>query len=347
MFQDDALRFSVEESVWFQKGQEVQELLSIALDPDISIQEHDQYVSIKGALLLTGEYKKSESPSEEPFEYTNARYVQETADREDGTTEMSHRFPVDITIPKNRIPSLDEVFVTIETFDYELPEADCLKLLADLSINGVSRQSADYMAEEPAEHHGAYPETPEYDPAYGEEAAYEPEPAMFRGYTLEAEADEAMKEQAYNELFMDDSERDSDESELYTPFEVEVRKTPAKEVTYFSHAYEEEQAEESSYQAQASTYKERHEQAAKAASEEPVRTDENALYLTKIFTRDDEEEFSRVKMCIVQQGESIDSICEKYDVTVQQLMRVNRLGADKDIYEGLILYIPDYADLKS
>lgn len=353
MLQDSALRFSVEESVWFQRGQEVQELLSVTLDPDISIQEHDQYVSIKGALQLTGEYRISENhQTEDVFEYANVRYVNETETREDGITELKHRFPVDITIPKNRIPALDEVYVTIETFDYEIPEKRCLKLLADLSISGVSRQQIEEVQAEEYQPEDYLLENEQESEIYyaQEEASYEEEPALYRAPIAEQE-----KEQAYQEIFMDDSERDDEEQDLYTPFEVEVKKTPDTEAFQFS--YEEEEPVFNQEAAPVNHYEEAREQSNHKApeivfdredsSKQGVRQDENALYLTKIFGREDEEEFSRVKMCIVQQGETIDTICERYDVTVQQLMRVNQLTADRDVYEGLILYIPDYADLKS
>ena len=97
------LRFSVEESVWFQKGQEVSELISISLDPDIVIQEHDQYVSIRGALQLTGEYRIDENNAEEEErDYASVRLVNEVITREDGISELNHRFPVDISIPQDR-----------------------------------------------------------------------------------------------------------------------------------------------------------------------------------------------------------------------------------------------------
>lgn len=64
------LRFSLEESVWFQKGQEVAELYSISLDPNVAIQESDQYVFIRGSLDLSGEYKGSQNGEEEEFSQT-------------------------------------------------------------------------------------------------------------------------------------------------------------------------------------------------------------------------------------------------------------------------------------
>ncbi|MCS0542711.1 stage VI sporulation protein D, partial [Aeromonas veronii] len=132
------LRFSVEESVWFQKGQEVSELISISLDPDIVIQEHDQYVSIRGALQLTGEYRIDENHSEEEErDFASVRLVNEVITREDGISELNHRFPVDITIPQDRVQSLDDVYVSIETFDYEIPKRGCLHIIADLAISGI------------------------------------------------------------------------------------------------------------------------------------------------------------------------------------------------------------------
>ncbi len=47
--QQSCLRFSLEEAIWFKKGQEVEELLSISLDPHITIQEQEQYVLIRGS----------------------------------------------------------------------------------------------------------------------------------------------------------------------------------------------------------------------------------------------------------------------------------------------------------
>ncbi len=71
------LRFSLEESLWFRKGQEVEELVSISLDPDITIQENDQYVTIRGSLELTGEYKSDEESDENEDENVpNQKYVE-------------------------------------------------------------------------------------------------------------------------------------------------------------------------------------------------------------------------------------------------------------------------------
>ncbi|WP_395135465.1 LysM peptidoglycan-binding domain-containing protein [Bacillus amyloliquefaciens] len=134
------LQFSVEESICFQKGQEVSELLSISLDPDIRVQEVNDYVSIKGSLELTGEYNIDHSSHFEELD-REMRHVEEVRAREDGTAELIHCFPVDITIPKNKVSHLNDVFVFIDAFDYQLTDSRILTIQADLAIEGLLEES--------------------------------------------------------------------------------------------------------------------------------------------------------------------------------------------------------------
>ncbi|WP_299091747.1 stage VI sporulation protein D [uncultured Metabacillus sp.] len=383
----EQLRFSVEESVWFQKGQEVFELLTISLEPDITIHEHDQYISIRGALQLSGEYKidneaKVEDQKDQ-YEYANVRYVNEVSTREDGISILNHRFPVDITIPSNRIENLDEVYVAIDSFDYELPELKCLKLVADLSIGGITnKQSQQQVADEvesreeeelePLYRGEQQEETFEYDsqpsPLPFEQRPSNPFSSLYQEHEsaekdvdklsldqvepigqLETEDKEEEKEsiaasiprqEESEELYSSQAE-DIQEEDIYDPFIVEVRKQeeieevtdgpPEIQYSLFSKA---ENVENEEIQ----------EEAEEKREEESNPKD--AHYLTSLFAREDDEDFSRVKMCIVQQGDTIDLICERYEITVQQLMRVNDFHADQDVYEGQILYIPAYSTSK-
>ncbi|WP_276733966.1 LysM peptidoglycan-binding domain-containing protein [Bacillus sp. (in: firmicutes)] len=141
MPQNHRLQFSVEESICFQKGQEVSELLSISLDPDIRVQEVNDYVSIRGSLELTGEYNIDQNKHTEEF-YTDKRFVEEVRKREDGSAELIHCFPVDITIPKNKVSHLQDVFVFIDAFDYQLTDSRILTIQADLAIEGLLDDTA-------------------------------------------------------------------------------------------------------------------------------------------------------------------------------------------------------------
>jgi stage VI sporulation protein D len=378
--QQSSLRFSVEESVWFQKGQEVGELLSISLDPDITIQEFDQYISIRGALQLTGEYKIDEDYNEEEFEYANLRFVSSVETREDdGISQLVHRFPVDITIPRNRIGDLEEVYVTIESFDYDLSESRNLKLVADLEISGISSQDSFEEVQEEEEHIYNHSSEEELEPLYRSSQAL-----------LHEEETQEANSESYDAVLAEISDT-REKEEVYQPFEVEVRKQAIEEDAEVRKQVIEEDAEvrkqaieedaevrkqaikedvevrkqtieeeiaqpeihfsagrpaeadfEESYSAPPKqSPKSRKEEAKK--QEQPKET-ENSLYLTKLFGREDEEEFSKLKICIVQQGDTIDSICGRYNITVQQLHRVNQFSSTADVHEGQTLYIPVYAN---
>ncbi|MCV9885210.1 stage VI sporulation protein D [Metabacillus halosaccharovorans] len=388
MSQEQQLRFSVEESVWFQKGQEVSELLSISLDPDISIHEHDQYISIRGALLLTGEYKIDQDGSEgDSFEYANVRYVNEVETREDGISELSHRFPVDITIPRNRISQLDDVYVSIESFDYELPELKCLKLIADLSISGISDseavQNEEVETTREEELEPLYRESQDETEVNGEESFAQAERTAVSPFSSFYEVNESddsdmdklsppsitihkevteSREESEEEIFTEISSQDlsvqveeqeeteqqevlnsepiqdeeKEQEDLYDPFSVEVRKEEQNEepqevqYSFFSKSEAEvEKVEELDEQ-----------------DERDEKDQKDAHYLTSLFARDDEEDFSRLKMCIVQQGDTLNSICDRYEISIQQIVRVNDFQADQDVYEGQILYIPAYSTSK-
>lgn len=148
MPQNHRLQFSVEESICFQKGQEVSELLSISLDPDIRVQEVNDYVSIIGSLELTGEYNIDQNKHTEEI-YTDKRFVEQVRKREDGSAELTHCFPVDITIPKNKVSHLQDVFVFIDAFDYQLTDSRILTIQADLAIEGLSDDTQDKEPEIP------------------------------------------------------------------------------------------------------------------------------------------------------------------------------------------------------
>ncbi len=132
------LRFSLEESVWFQRGQEVEELYSISLEPNVSAHQVEQYVILKGTLDLMGEYKAAETTelevgAEDPFR----RYVSVIEQREHQLFEFHQQFPVDITIPADRVREMEELNIGVHTFDYKLPEKGTLQITADLWIGGV------------------------------------------------------------------------------------------------------------------------------------------------------------------------------------------------------------------
>ncbi|MDR4889127.1 stage VI sporulation protein D [Fredinandcohnia sp. QZ13] len=396
------LRFSVEESVWFQKGQEVSELISISLDPDIVIQEHDQYVSIRGALQLTGEYRIDENNAEEgERDFASVRLVNEVITREDGISELNHRFPVDITIPQDRVQSLDDVYVLIETFDYEIPKRGCLQIVADLAISGIqgvtqaSKEEASLEAiiheeqtpvavEQPAEEELEFVRSSLFDDEEETQVVAEindedEEVHVAAKVTNEAQEEVVLQNEKevvlHSEVEEQDvivtreQQEDEAEADLFVPFEVEAR----KEV--YQEQHEEldvvEAIEEEEIQAVLTPtieVKARHDNQLSFGSDQPnkksstavqekevvqehregkteenVKRSENDLLLTKIFGRDEVDDHTTMKICIVQHGDSLEKIAQRYEISVQQLVRVNSLNTDS-VSEGQLLYIPVQAN---
>ncbi|WP_436864161.1 stage VI sporulation protein D [Bacillus fungorum] len=318
MATDHSLRFSLKESVWFQKGQEVEELLSISLDPDVEIEELDHEVIVRGQLDLTGEYVARQDDSAYSLrDLSPAKSIDYVETREDGVNELVHSFPLEISIPRNRVKVIEELYVSIEEFDYELKENGCLQLLADISITGL----CDEERIEDEEEETAYAEL-EVDSVqedenrptpYLEEPAYK-ESDEWEDYAFEPFQLEERKEQEVEEEEIEEHEfvAREEEKETTPQFELFGRKDFKKEKA----KKQEEQEEE--------TYSQR---------------DENALYLTKLFTKEPEEEFTKLRMYFVQEGDTIESVADRYETSVQNLYRVNQT---EDIYltTGQIIYIP-------
>ncbi|TQR24585.1 LysM peptidoglycan-binding domain-containing protein [Bacillus safensis] len=425
MSQNNRLQFSVEESIYFKSGQEVSELLSISLDPDILVQEVNDYVSIRGSLELTGEYNiNQEELLGELSSFPTYREADEVKVREDGTAELLHQFPVDITIPKNKISHLNDVFVFIDAFDYQLTENRLLTIQADLAIEGLlDEETPQVPVEEPYEFvhrpeeddgymtydYQLQPEHEEDEELQGEEREdEETEPVFQQDTRAEQEEQEEQEEEIEIELVREVEEAPEETEELeeheeleqpnnqeeavasgyrsipeaqvqeppfFEPpklleeeeredpfFEVEVRKDPEaaeeQEETVQSYpAFEspafqvepEQEANDDEYQLGRLYEREAPKIYESAQEEEELEEDvretsgsENSLYLTKLFAKQEEEDFSRMKICIVQQEDTVDRICERYQLNVQQLLRTNSLSIDAELEEGQILYIPEY-----
>ncbi|TYS87824.1 stage VI sporulation protein D [Rossellomorea aquimaris] len=393
--QQSCLRFSLEESIWFKKGQEVEELLSISLDPHITIQEQEQYVLIRGSLDLSGEYLPTSPRDEEEDEFeAGGKFVQIVEKREKGEYEFVHRFPVDVTIPKNRIANLGDIDVFVESFDYMVPENACLKLNADLTITGIYGEQQTHTPLE-----AEFSREEDYEPLYRSSAVAEVEEETTEE-EIETEEEQEEREEVYEYENYDveeltgnveeqEEEEDSGDDE-YQPFNLEGRTPPSEEddeipvqIQYDAqpaHTFEEnyfrkenvfempqhELSESSEEQPAApktaytpppkyNQQEEEEESSSSSAVEAEMEDSEEekdekkktkgkkkyeSISLTDFFARKEEERGATLRVCIVQEGETLDYIAEKYDLTIPQLLRVNQLEANQDVYVGQVLYIP-------
>ncbi len=385
------LQFSIDETVWLRSGYEAEEILSMALDPDITIEETTQYVAIKGALRLSGEYKPSQSDDQvERTDEVAYRVVDEISETEDGTALMEHNFPVDITIPASRVRSIEDVYVTVDSLDFSQPNRGCIQLQADISITGLINEELEALNRDQPE-----ASSPEEEEAYNplETVSYESyrEPEEERDDQAEPQVEfservEAVpqleatkrKEKAAHEAIPQSTFEESEDVEEVIPGAVfeepeepelteavrsegplsvepdipmdsnEVEngfkqfETPTTEVTISSKNKTQPVSSVPSAVPEPALANEP--PSSKVVDEEPVLEakpkikDENALYLTKMLTQENER-FTRVKMCIVQEGDNLETIAQRYEVPITNILRRNQLSTDQ-VDEGQVLYIP-------
>src|SRR5699024_9494160 len=114
-------------------------MLAISLEPDIAIETFHDYVQIRGLIILQGECKKAmkDEKETEAKDSTITNYIEKIIETEPGQAMFSHRFPVEISVPKERIQNMADVKVEVVNFDYEIPSTQLLKIEATLHIHGI------------------------------------------------------------------------------------------------------------------------------------------------------------------------------------------------------------------
>lgn len=346
------LRFSLEESLWFRKGQEVAELVSISLDPDITIQENDQYVTIRGSLELTGEYKSYEnSDSSEDENVSNQKFIERVDTQEEGNCEFSHRFPVDITIPNNRIQSIYDIDVIVESFDYTIPERSCIKLTAELMISGLYDTSVQEQEQEEItesiEEEQQYEVVHRYQAEIQQELFEEEEEQPEDSFLFEVEARKHSEEEEKVEVFpkfptftYEEHEEpvflQEARSEVSEPVEEEM----VEQEIVLEEAPKEPVAEVETESVQEESSSSPEEQPPKTSLKQKL-TKKKTMTLTEFFARKEESsDQARLKVCIVQKGDTLEVLADRYEVSVSNILKVNHLELNQDVYEGQVLYVP-------
>ncbi|WHY82492.1 stage VI sporulation protein D [Siminovitchia fortis] len=382
-----SIKFSLEESVLFKSGQEVDELISISLDPNISIVEEEGFVMLRGSLNLTGEYKRIDSADsqEEAEEEASlkGRYVQVVEDRDDGYCEFFHQFPVDITIPEDRVHQSNEVFVEVESFDYVMPENSRLNIEAEVQVYGLQGD----QQESQSEHLENKDPAPTYESDERDEDMADEESTVeveLEEYTEEEESEINVSheyEQEYEEE--DDEDEEEEEEGLYAPFAAEARSSgnsqqkppqhdhhnpfpfpfpmlPEMDMDEVAHRlkgfFQKHSAESPSTSGvepapSSSVAEEVQEQ--ESSTHESVEMEESpnekpkkkkdkyhSMSFADFFARKDEEEPAKLKVRLVQHGDSLERLADTYGVTVQQILRANQMDPSQEVHEGQVLYIP-------
>jgi stage VI sporulation protein D len=115
------LRFDIYERVHLPDDvAAIEELEEIELVPHMQALQQDDQVLLRGHLLLSGIYRSKDSA---------------------GVSQLEHWIPVEISLPLNRIQSVEELAVEIDNFDVDLLSTRSLNVTGVLALRGLQVQA--------------------------------------------------------------------------------------------------------------------------------------------------------------------------------------------------------------
>ncbi|MBN9653850.1 stage VI sporulation protein D [Halobacillus sp. GSS1] len=319
--------FYLDESIWFKEGQGVRELIGISLEPEITIEELGDEVRLKGTVDLEGEYiptGSGDAQDESPLA-ASVRTMDSVEPSEEGVHTFHHSFPVEITVPLERVSNLEDVLIDIESFDYELPANRQLRLHAHVNINGLEEKQQEASNEPKFDESATVGPVNFQDQSPNESTVLpEREAPIFR---IDEKEDESEHE--------DDGRWFYKKSQSFPEFfghAQENSQLKPEEPSYDSASWGEVSIEESSSEESSS------EESDQESAQAPGGMDGIKQIFKHLFPNR-EDTYTQMKMYIAQEEETLSSIAEKYDVSVKQLERVN--DYKDDVSPGQIVYIPN------
>lgn len=317
--------FQLEEVLSFERGQEVGGMISVFLDPDISVQSLREDISIRGMIELQGEYERlpvqfentERVLSADTFEHRN--YVDKVVDIGEERAIFSHQFPVEISVPHYRITKVEDVSMEIEHFDYELMAPDEMKIQSSILIHGINNEEYEAARVTSDEEREPLFTVVDQDPFVKDDEERVEPPITKEEYTSPPtqEAESAPSSEA-EEVVREENESDEEAEraeEQHESVDVSTRPLEETETTIGSmdEGHDDDEAEENE--------------------------ERNIDYLMSMFGDEDENGHTKVRLCIVQERDTVDSIAEKYNIQKSHIVKRNRL-ASEELMEGQLLHIP-------
>lgn len=375
------LKLDLNESLFFESGYEISEMINISLTPEISIQSFNDYMSIRGIVELAGQYiREIEMSDQTPLRDGEAyQWINKVRNKPNNQVEFSHYFPIDISVPLNRISDVNDVTVEITSFDYNLLESDHLQIYSTVHINGI-------QDDHPKTRNEFKDETIELDDEFSFEMLPISKESLLENtpeQSQEERQDPKTTEKKVEEKTVDKRDEKEVVAELSNN-EKPVSTSPPQEENVLQlvpdqkSSLETKDREEEKREINQQRIEEDEVGEAKEAElqiteetddkkdvdqsteeeqdlirvedphhtvEEMTQTDEeqNAVkdvsYLADMFQSDEERTFTKMRLCIVQDQDTIQSIAKKYEVEPLIIMNENNLQ-DDHISEGQLLYIP-------
>lgn len=306
---DNVFTFDIDESFYFDQDQRVQNMLNLSIHPEITIEKTDDYVSIRGVLEVMGEYIKEKSEKEVDLrgDFTR-RYITDIKELGNDYNQFSQLIPVQITVPLYRVENFEDLTAEITKFDYEISDKEHLFLRAELSIYGIdpSENKASRIKEKTEIENFELDRKMETAKPAKEEVNEEKgeEEAL-------ANIEEGLVELREENLQAEESkEKKTDQADDLALVDFKEERVELEEVM------------------------------PKNEDGDPADIPSAASFLSSLFEVKDEANYSKIRLCIVQEGDTLERISERFEIPSLQIIQYNGLD-DGNLQAGELLYIPN------
>lgn len=327
--QRNKLIFNVNESLLFESGQEIAEMVSISLDPDIVVQSYEEYIQIRGIILLQGEFirEKSNEKDVQPNIYDSAlRYVEKVMENDDNRAYFSHRFPVEISVPLYRVNNIKDITATIDAFDYDIPTRNKLNIIASLHIYGINHEAA--IMNQKLEHEEKTDVTNRSLPKGNKERELETIENQLESNIEQPNKDKKIDAKVNEERVAKQLQKESE-----TPVEEQIVQATTGMEPFIQPPQKENRPEDDlvrdEYDEQIDETENSIDISMNESKENETDHDgvEDVTFLTDLFQRDEESQ-TRMKIYIAQEDDTIESIAKRYEVPILQLVKDNDLSVE-------------------
>jgi stage VI sporulation protein D len=266
----------------------IRELTGMELYPEVNITTQDEQALLKGHLVLQGTYISN--PALRTYE------------------QLTHRIPLEITLPMNRIHNINDVHIEVDQLDVEMLSPTSLNVTGVLTIDGVLMENA-YNASPVGEEEMVF-----------SHRAEQQEPVLEIVEPLNIEPNiEPVVEQTMEEVIPEQPAVEMEET-------IDSQEIKIAFVSQPPDAVEPPQTEVQS--------------AAPSVNDNPEALNGTMEWKKRLLEHtSNEPKFRKVKICIVQKDDTLETIALRYNANSRELISYNRLDV-QTLLVGQTLFIP-------
>lgn len=330
----NGLRFDIYERVQLPEDvASIAELEEIELVPHMQALGADDEMILRGHLMLSGIYRSDQGAA---------------------LSQLEHWIPIEITMPLERVQSAEQLFVEIDHFDVDVSSERSLNVTGVLALRGLepSVASMPVWREDSFTVVHQAPEVQELEHQEpGQQELYFQAQDQQEHDELQLPGDQQLNEQL-------DIERQEPVIEhQVVQAVVQPVESPEMKIAFSGKPSTEPSMIMQSGVSMLAQLGEKGEKREEVLKQQAIVQDttdpgqqmdaqaelngDDELEWTRLFlfNRDEQRPFRKVKLCIVQREETLESIADRYNVGTRQLQLHNQL-TEAYLTEGQVLYIP-------